>query len=162
VTPKFCPQCASPLEERDLTGRQRLACSGGCGYVFYNNPLPVVAALVEHEGKILLARGKGWPAGMFGLITGFLERDESPEEGVLRELTEETGLTGEIAGLIGVYPFPQRNELIVAYHVRATGTVSLSEELEETKAVLPERLRPWSFGTGLAVRDWVAAQKVTP
>jgi NAD+ diphosphatase len=158
VTPKFCPRCASPLEERDLAGRQRLVCSASCGHVFYNNPLPVVAALVEHEGRILLARGKGWPAAMFGLITGFLEQGESPQEGVLRELHEETGLSGEVVGLIGVYPFPQRNELIVAYHVRATGTVALSEELEETKSVLPERLRPWPFGTGLAVQDWIAAR----
>jgi len=26
------------------------------------------------------------------------------------------------------------------------------------KRVPPEKLRPWSFGTGLAVRDWLAAR----
>jgi len=124
--------------------------------VFYDNPLPVVAALVELEGKVLLARGRGWPAGMFGLITGFLERDETPEQGALRELHEELGLTGRIVGLIGVYAFPQRNELIVAYHVEAQGEVALGDEIEEVKRVDPARLRPWPLGTGLAVADWIA------
>lgn len=153
----FCPRCAAPLGHRDDGGRSRRAClQPGCSYVFYDNPLPVVAALVEREGKVILARGKGWPARMFGLISGFLERDESPEEGVLRELKEELGLEGRVVSLIGVYPFPQRNELIVAFHVEAQGELVLSDEIEEIKQLDPDRLRPWPFGTGLAVADWVA------
>jgi len=159
---KFCPRCATPLVERAEAGRPRLTCpAAGCGHVFYDNPLPVVAALVELDGKIVLARGKGWPAGMFGLITGFLERDEDPARGALRELDEELGLTGEVVGLIGVYPFFQKNELIVAYHVRASGEVRLGDEIEEIKRIDPDRLRPWPFGTGLAVADWVARRKAT-
>jgi len=38
---------------------------------------PVVAAIIEHEGQVLLARGKNWPEKMFALVTGFLEADES-------------------------------------------------------------------------------------
>jgi ADP-ribose pyrophosphatase YjhB (NUDIX family) len=118
----------------------------------------VVAALVEHEGRVILIQNKGWPESWFGLVTGFLERDETPEQGVLRELTEELSLEGEVAKLIGVYDFLQRNELIVAYHVRARGTISLGEELAAYKAVEPEKLRPWPFGTGHAVRDWLATR----
>jgi NADH pyrophosphatase NudC (nudix superfamily) len=154
---RFCPRCAAPLGERDEGGRPRRACQAqGCGFVYYDNPLPVVAALVELDGKVILARGRGWPPGMFGLITGFLERDEAPADGALRELREELGLEGRIAGLIGAYSFPQRNELIVAYHVEARGEVALNEEIEEIKRVDPARLKPWPFGTGLAVADWVA------
>ena len=153
----FCPWCAARLAERESAGRLRLGCAAeGCGYVHYDNPLPVVAALVEHEGEVILARNKGWPAGWFGLVTGFLERDETPQEGVLRELREELGLEGEIVRLIGVYPFVQRNEVIVAYHVRAQGTVSLGEEIESVKRIAPAKLRPWPFGTGHAVADWLA------
>jgi NAD+ diphosphatase len=152
----FCPRCARPLEPRSLAGVARLVCpDDGCGFTFYDNPLPVVAALVEHEGKVLLARAQGWPEHMFGLVTGFLERGETPEQGTLRELREELGLGGEIVRLIGVYPFLQRNELIVAYHVRAEGQVSLGEEISAIKAVDPDRLRGWPFGTGLAVQAWV-------
>ncbi len=155
-TVTFCPQCARPLFDRDTAGRVRRACPDeACGYVFYDNPLPVVAALLEHEGHVLLARNKGWPAGWFGLITGFLERGESPEQGILRELKEEVGLDGEIVGLIGVYEFAQRNEVIIAYHVRAHGTVVLGDEIEAVKNVPPEKLRPWPFGTGLAVKQWL-------
>ena len=45
---KFCPRCANPLAVGDFGGAQRLGCS--CGFVHWDNPLPVVAAIVEHEG----------------------------------------------------------------------------------------------------------------
>jgi NADH pyrophosphatase NudC (nudix superfamily) len=160
LTMKFCPQCARPLDDRETAGRVRRVCADeACGYVFYDNPLPVVAALVEHDGNVLLARNKGWPAGWFGLITGFLERGESPGAGILRELKEEVGLEGEIVSLIGVYEFPQRNEVIMAYHVRAHGTVVLGDEIEAVKSVPPDKLRAWPFGTGLAVKDWLEARQ---
>lgn len=140
-------------------GRDRPVCPDEtCGFVHWDNPLPVVAAIVEHEGAVILARNHGWPEKMYGLVTGFLERGESPEHGVVREVHEELGLDAEVAGFVGVYPFVQRNELIVAYHLTATGTIELGEELAGIKRVAPERLRPWPFGTGLAVSDWLAAR----
>jgi ADP-ribose pyrophosphatase YjhB (NUDIX family) len=122
----------------------------------------VVAALVEHEGKVLLARNKGWPEGWFGLITGFLERGEDPAPGTLREVREELGLEGEIVSMIGVYGFPEMNQVIVAYHVSTRGEVVLGDELEAYKAVLPENLKPWPMGTGHAVRDWLKARGFSP
>src|SRR5687767_12062650 len=127
IDAKFCLKCGSALKPLIEEGRTRQACS--CGFIYYDNPAPVVAALVEHDGAILLVRNKGWPEKMFGLVTGFLERDEAPGDGALRELKEELGLDGEVVSLIGAYPFPQRNELIVAYHVRARGEVKLGDEL---------------------------------
>jgi NAD+ diphosphatase len=157
---RFCPRCATPLATREDGGRDRLACpKEGCGYVFYDNPTPVVSALVEREGAIILARNKGWPEEWFGLVAGFLERGESPPEGVLREVKEELGLDGEIVSLIGLYPFPEMNQVIIAYHVRARGEIALGDELAAYKAVPPEKLRPWPMGTGHAVRDWLAARK---
>ena len=154
---KYCPRCARPLQAGEQGGRARDRCpDGDCGFVFYDNPLPVVAALVEHEGHVLLVRNHGWPEKWFGLVTGFLERGETPAEGALRELREELGLAGEVVRLVGVYAFPERNEVIIAFHVRATGTIALGEEIAELRRVLPERLRPWPFGTGQAVADWLA------
>ena len=37
----------------------------------------VVAAVIEYQGRVLLARNAGWPAKMFALVTGFLERDDA-------------------------------------------------------------------------------------
>lgn len=152
----FCPKCATPLTNSVHGGRERPACpASACGFVRWGNPTPAVAAILEHEGSVLLVRAKGWPEKMFGLVTGFLEAGESPEEGVVREVREELGLEGEVVRLVGVYPFELRNEVIIAFHVRATGQVQLGEELEAFRAVAPEKLRSWPFGTGLAVQRWL-------
>jgi len=154
---KHCPRCATLLTSRTFEDRERLACpTDGCGFVFYDNPLPVVAAIVEHADGVVLVRNHGWPEKLFGLVTGFLEKGESPEAATLRELREELGLSGEIVRLVGVYPFEQRNEVIIAYHVRATGTVQLGDEIAQYKTIARDKLRPWPFGTGLAVSDWLA------
>ncbi|NBC16844.1 MAG: NUDIX domain-containing protein [Bacteroidetes bacterium] len=152
--PTYCPQCGTPLETQHDGERERPTCPS-CGFVYYDNPDPVVAALVEHEGDVLLARNKGWPETWYGLVSGFLERGETPEAATLRELKEELGLDGEIVAMIGVYAFAEMHQLIVAYHVRATGTVRLGDELADYKRVPPDRLKPWPMGTGHAVRDWL-------
>ena len=157
VTPTYCLRCATPLVEREDSGLKRAACPK-CDYVFYDNPAPVVAALVEHEGDVILARNKGWPETWYGLVTGFLERGETAEAGVLREVKEELDLDGEIVSLIGVYSFFRMNQVIVAYHVRAKGTIMLGDELADYKRVPPEKLRQWPTGTGQAVSDWLAAR----
>jgi NADH pyrophosphatase NudC (nudix superfamily) len=154
---RFCPHCASELmPQADTEGRQRRACPAvDCGFVHWNNPVPVVAAVVEYEGRILLARNAAWVEGMFALITGFLENDETPEQGVARELLEETSLRADSTELLGVYEFIRKNELLIAYHVRASGTIKLSPELLEYRLVEPAKLRPWRAGTGLALAEWM-------
>jgi NADH pyrophosphatase NudC (nudix superfamily) len=106
----------------------------------------------------VLARNRAWTADFYGLITGFLERDESPEQGVAREVMEELSLTTESTSLVGVYPFPRKNEVIIAYHVRAHGEIVLNEELSACKLVPPHELQPWDAGTGWALRDWMKSR----
>lgn len=155
---RFCRACGAGLETLPLAGRLRQVCAAGCGHVEWDNPLPVVAALVERDGHVVLARNHAWAAGSFGLITGFLEAGESPEAAVMREVAEELGLAASAATLIGVYPFARNNEVIIAYHVAAAGQIVLNDELAEVRLIVPEKLRAWDFGTGLAVRDWLAAR----
>ena len=154
---RFCPACATELVAGTHGERQRLACTG-CGWVHWDNPTPIVAAIVELDGRVLLARNAAWPSKMFALVTGFLERDESPRAAVEREVLEETALVARRTELIGVYDFARRNQVIIAYHVVAEGAVRLSEELVDYKLVEPADLRPWPQGTGPAVADWMRAR----
>jgi NAD+ diphosphatase len=150
----YCPRCAAPLGRAPQAGRDRGCCTA-CGWVHWDNPTPVVAAIIEYEEKVLLARNVGWPEKMFALVAGFLERGETPQQAVGREVMEETGLTVTAAHLVGVYSFERRNEVIIAFHTPAEGTIALGEELAEVKLLEPARVRPWPLGTGLAVADWM-------
>ncbi len=159
---KYCPLCSRLLTTKNINGKDYPACpSEDCTYVFWDNPVPVVAAIIEFKGAVLLARNKAWPEKMFGLVTGFLERNESPEDAIIREVKEELGLDATIVGLVGIYSFFEKNQLIVTYHVSAAGEIVLGDEIAETKLVQPEKLRPWPFGTGLAVRDWLESRGST-
>lgn len=151
---RFCPRCATALVDDTRGGRVRRVCPA-CTFVDWDNPTPVVAALVEHQGDVILVRNHGWPETWYGLVTGFLERDESPEAGILREVEEELGLSGEIVEPLGNFAFPPMHQVILAYHVRAEGTLVLGEELADYKRVPPQRLRPWPLGTGEAVAEWL-------
>jgi NADH pyrophosphatase NudC (nudix superfamily) len=105
-------------------------------------------------------RGHGWPESWYGLVTGFLEPEESPEAAARREVAEELGLTVSDSRLVGAYPFARMNQVIIAYHLLADGEIVLDEnELAGFKAVPLERLRPWDFGTGAAVKDFLALRR---
>lgn len=158
---KFCIRCGAGLVEKVDSGKARKACpKEDCGWIFYDNPTPVVAALVEHPNGVILARNKGWPKEWFGIIAGYIEREEAPPAAALRELKEELGLDGKIISMIGVYPFEMKNEVLIVYHVKAEGEVQLGEEIEAYKFVPIEKLKPWPLGTGLAVADWLKARGI--
>jgi len=161
---QFCLKCGGPLSSRIVDALPRLSCQ--CGFVLFENPTPVVAAVVDHPDGILLVRGKGFPQGWYGMVTGFVERCEHPEQAVLREVNEELGLPGRVAAFIGHYIFEPRNQLVIAYHVFADGPIVLGDELEAVKAVPRDELKPsslvpalndgeWPFGAGQAIRDWL-------
>lgn len=166
---RFCPHCAAPLQAlsqwEDGGDKVRLRCSA-CGFTHWNNPTPVLAAIVEcsdQGGRILLARNAAWTQHrMFALITGFMEAGETPQEGVAREVQEETGLAVERVTLVGVHDFQRMNQVIITYHVLAHGSVRLSPELAEYKLFAPQDLRCWQAGTGLALAQWLRSQGIEP
>lgn len=165
---RFCPQCAQPLQSvtvvEDGGPKARLRCTA-CDFTHWNNPTPVLAAVIEcadREGQVLLARNAAWTSRMFGLITGFMEAGESPEEGMRREVKEETSLDVDSMTILGAWDFQRMNQVIIAYHVVARGTIVLSPELSEYKLMAPEAVRCWPAGTGLALATWLRSRGIEP
>ena len=164
----YCMQCATALEMRaeleDGGMKERLRCPA-CNWTFWNNPTPVLAAIIEcadRDGQVLLARNAAWPGRRFALITGFMEAGETPEEGITREVAEETALEVLALKLVGVYDFQRMNQVIIAYHALARGDVRLSPELAEYKLYALQDLRCWPAGTGYALADWLRSRGREP
>jgi NADH pyrophosphatase NudC (nudix superfamily) len=158
----FCPTCKSQLH---LGNGGYIACvNEACNFVYYENPTPVVAAVIEYrDGNVLLAHNSQWPPNIFALVTGFLEKHEDPEEAVLREVKEEVGLDAEIRGFLGHYMFKKRNQLLIAYHVYADGEVILNDpEIDEVKIVPFEKVKTWPAGTGMALKKFLENKGYTP
>ncbi|GAC1394627.1 MAG: NUDIX hydrolase [Ktedonobacteraceae bacterium] len=91
-----------------------------------------VYALIFKEGEILLAlrRDIEW----WNLPGGGLEIGETVEEGVCREVREETGLVVEVDHLVGVYSKPQKQEVVLTFLCRVTGgTLTSTEESRECR-----------------------------
>ena len=111
-TARFCLSCgtalASIVAQEDSGPKQRLRCPS-CGWTHWNNPTPVLAAVIEcsdRDGRLLLARNAAWSGRMFGLVTGFMEAGETPEEGIAREVAEETALQVQRLALIVILAGP--------------------------------------------------------
>lgn len=98
---KYCICCGGRLATETIEGKDRGKCPG-CGYIAYENPLPVVSAVVVNNRKeiLLIKRAREPKKGMWALPSGFVETDETIEEAALRELKEEAGIEGKIKRLI--------------------------------------------------------------
>jgi len=121
----YCPICATPLQIGMIEGKNRKYCPK-CDFIDYKNPLPVAIAVTVKDKKFLLIK-RGLPPGkgMWASPSGFIEIGETPGEACLRELKEETGISGELVKLIGVVRREDKeiygDMLIVQYLVKVKG-----------------------------------------
>lgn len=117
---RFCAACG---------GRTRLAkggwqrdCpedEGGCGAQHFPRTDPVTIMLVEHESRLMLGRGLGWPEGRFSALAGFVEPGESIEEAVAREVFEESGVRVRDVSYVASQPWPFPSQLMIGCHAHA-------------------------------------------
>ncbi len=123
---RFCPECGGRLVEQPRDGRVRPVCER-CGYVLYINPSVAAGVLAERDGQVVLVRRAVDPGkGKWGLPAGYLEGDETAEQGAVRECWEETGLEVTLTDLIDVYSFgseSSRTGVLIVYAAQVTGGV---------------------------------------
>lgn len=153
----FCPECGSKTISKVVDNATRLVCKD-CNFTDWKNPIPVVAALVKHEGKYLLARNKEWGEGIFSLIAGYLESGEEIEKAVLREVKEELNLDGKIINSLGHYSLLEKDQIILAFEIEATGSIKTNYELVETIQLSDHELSNYDFSyfnlTEKIINNW--------
>ena len=76
---------------------------------------------------------------------------------MLREVQEEIGLRAELKSYVGMYEFYRSNQLLICYHVTVPSKhVNLDRhEIADSKWVHVDEVKPWTAGTGKALRDWL-------
>ena len=159
----FCSRCGSRLRFGAVDGehRERLICDT-CGHIVYVNPRIVVTAFpVTDDGDlVLLRRGIEPGYGTWAQPGGFLEVDETVNQGAIRETLEETGLLIEPGEIIGLYTRLEAAVVTIAFEARIVGGVPMvTPEALEVRSFAPADI-PWdgiAFNTTQwALRDWLA------
>ena len=90
-----------------------------CGFVAYENPKIVVGSVVRHDGLILLCKRAIEPRrGFWTIPAGYLELNETPDQGAMREAREEATATIAISRLLAVYAVQRISQVQLIY--RAT------------------------------------------
>jgi len=90
-----------------------------CGFIDYKNPKIVVGSVVRHEGKILLCRRAIEPRkGYWTIPAGYMELNETPENGAKREAMEEANADLKLSSLLAVYSVERLSQVQLIY--RAT------------------------------------------
>ena len=158
---RYCQLCSGELHFGAVPGesRHRYHCRR-CGFIHYLNPRPVVATIPERDGQIYLIRRGIEPGyGLWSYPGGFLELDETAEEGARRETLEETGLEVAVGEPVGVFSRPEAGIITIVYRARVIGgQPRLSAETLGVRAFQPDKI-PWhelAFPTvRAALRRWM-------
>ncbi len=162
ATLNYCTVCGAPLRFGPIEGeeRERLACES-CGHIEYVNPRLVVTTLpVTERGEVVLLRRGFEPGyGQWAQPGGFLEIDETVNEGAVRETLEEIGLVVEPGEVVGLYSRVEAAVVVLAFEARIVGgEIRTTPEALEVRAFRPEAI-PWreiAFRTSTwALRDWL-------
>lgn len=159
----------NPYEE---DGFMRERCSN-CGWVHYHNSRPTASAIIAKDRKVLLCKRASDPfKDKWDLPGGYLEEQESPEDGLRREMKEELGIEIETMTLIGVfgpayYPFGGQEQWNTdIYYEVTTSDVPRATSHSDVEAVAwfdPDHLPDMAFDTNVrAIENWKNAHALLP
>lgn len=104
---RHCPRCGS--EHFDVNDARSKRCAD-CGFTYYLNASAATAAVIlDDGGRLLTCRRACEPArGTLDLPGGFVEPGETIEQGMRREIREETGC--EVASIRYLFSLPNSYE----------------------------------------------------
>lgn len=169
---RYCPHCGAPLTDRMKFGRLRRACRY-CGFIQFADPKVAVAGLVTDGPRVLLVRRLAVPRiGYWALPAGYMDADELPEEALIREVAEETGVRVRVSGLLGVVPlagWAERRGILLLYRAQAldgTGASGTSPEAGDDVSDVrwfEASAIPWDEiafeSTAETLRNWLDGQE---
>ncbi|MGB3738405.1 MAG: NAD(+) diphosphatase [Pontixanthobacter sp.] len=124
---RFCAACGGATTM--AKGGWQRSCTD-CGTQHFPRTDPVTIMLVENDGDLLLGRGLGWPEGAYSALAGFVEPGESIEEGVAREVLEETGIMVDQVTYVASQPWPFPSQLMIGCHSVASSRDIILDETE--------------------------------
>lgn len=161
---RFCIRCGTRLVRRVIERRARMTCPK-CGHIAFGNAKPAVGVLIEGDGKLLLVRRERAPfKGYWDIPGGFLEADEHPRTGAVREAREETGLRIAVDELLGVYHDRNGDDytLNLYYRAHAIGGVERAgDDADElrwfTRREIPRRIA-FPAHAKEVLREWLRGQ----
>jgi ADP-ribose pyrophosphatase YjhB (NUDIX family) len=151
---KHCTQCGTPTQHLVPAGDNRVrAICPSCGHIEYDNPRIVAGCVIEHEGKIVLARRAIEPRkGYWTLPAGFMELGETVEQGAAREAYEEAGAAVQITQLYTLYSIPRIGQVYMMFRASLPdGNIAAGEESLEV-SFFDEATMPWDELAFEAVR----------
>jgi ADP-ribose pyrophosphatase YjhB (NUDIX family) len=141
----YCNQCGARVEARVPPGDHlpRYVCSS-CGTIHYENPRLVVGCVPEHDGRILICKRAIEPRrGFWTIPAGFLENNETLQEGAARESQEEALAEVEIGSLLTVASVLHAHQVHVFFRaVLPKADFGAGPESLEVELVRPEEI-PW-------------------
>lgn len=110
----------------------------GCGMVHFPRTDPAITMLVQAGERCLLSRRRGAPPNRWSALAGFVEPGETPEQAIVREAREETGVEVAEVQYVTAQPWPFPSALMLGYWAYSDGPaadVALTPAPEELLAV---------------------------
>jgi 8-oxo-dGTP diphosphatase len=114
---------------------------------------------------LLGKRGADPFRGFWALPGGYVERDESVEEAVAREVKEETGLEVTGVKLSGVYSKPDRHPkqaVVIVYAVEAEGEARSGDDLQQVRFCPLDELPDLAFDHRTIIDDYLRQRSDAP